>query len=155
MAEKLSSEGYARGGQIMILLFFIPFDFLLLYLGYKVIINAIYDSLILIVILLGASYFIIKNAFSYADLYWDENSLIIKKLFFTQKVPVSKYKKLAKAIMPFTYYIEFKNRQTVYFFLPLSGIFKEVASLNPDKVLLDLKMKFNHFKEEIPTANHT
>lgn len=154
MQEVVSEGGFARVGQLMLLLFFVPFNLFLIYVVGK---NFSLDGLIFASIIASVSILIVRNGFSYGDVYLTEHSITIKKLFTNQKKQLSQFNKIQKALCPFTYYIEFEDKEKVYFIVSLKNMGKEAISLDPDIILKELRQKFWLLKEnrENPTANHT
>lgn len=145
--EKINS-GSAQAGQIMCMLFFIPFLFLLLYI---VIVNFSMDLLIFVIILTTIIIFIFKNAFSYADIYIKEGNIIIKKIFFTRSKKLSDIKEIDRAFLPITYSILFKDNFKVYFMARVLDIFKQFFSSDPDK--LTNRIKDNLLLDDSNPAN--
>jgi hypothetical protein len=140
--EKLNG-GSAIGVQVMLLIFFLPF---IVFLAYIIFSNFSLEGLTFLIVLSALITLIIRNAFSYADIYIHGNTLLLKKLFYSNKKSVKNYKALNKALLPFTYFIEFDDYQRVYFFLQTSEVIKEAFSLDPDQVLKRLRSKFQELK---------
>jgi hypothetical protein len=76
---------------------------------------------------------------SYGDLYLTDDYLIIKKIFTYKKVDLSEIVEIERALIPFTYYLKFKNSKTIYFTSKLSDIPRLFFSMDPDKGLKELK----------------
>ena len=154
--EKLSG-GYARIAQLMQVLFFVPIILILLFLGHRAVENGNFglDTFIFISSVIIVSILIVKNTFTYADIYLENSSIILKKLFQVKKVPVSECSRIGKALMPLTYYIEFEEKQRVYFFLTAPKILRRLSSSDSDIIVKEITSKIRRIKENerIPAAN--
>ncbi len=53
----------------------------------------------------------------YSDIYLSGSNVVMKKIFGTKRRPVSDFKAINSAILPFAWYIEFKDGKKVYFSL--------------------------------------
>ncbi|PSR52297.1 hypothetical protein AHMF7605_01550 [Adhaeribacter arboris] len=144
MNEEISDGWTILFGQTFLLIFFTPFNSLLFYTFFK---NISLDGLIFTLVMVAPSILFIRYAFYYAEITLTDNFIIIKKRLKVKKVPVTKYKTIGKGIPASSYYIEFENKKTVYFLLNYTDAFRDFFSLDPDKVLKELKMKFEQAKE--------
>ncbi|QEC53048.1 hypothetical protein EDD80_10410 [Anseongella ginsenosidimutans] len=136
--EKISG-GSARLNQLMLLLFFLPFVWLLTYIILAKNFSLAGGAFLLFCIAMCC--LIIRNGFSYADLYVSEHCLIIKKLFSIKSKPTAKIKKIDKALLPFTLYVEFEDSTKAFFFSRTSEVFKQLISSDPEKSVKFIKKK--------------
>jgi hypothetical protein len=107
-----------------------------------------FGFLIFVVII---AFLICRNALSYADIFISADTFEMKKVWGSRTRNMSEYKKIGKAVLPFTFYIEFKNGEKVYFFAPLSDIWEGLKSSDPDKDLKALRLRFK--KEQLASGN--
>lgn len=133
--EKISG-GSARGGQLMQLIFFTPFTLILLYIN---IVNFSVGLLGSSFIFIGIMTIFFYQGYSYSDLYLCEDYLISKKIFRTKKSHLNDILEINRALIPFTYYIKFKDNYTVYFTSKFRDIPKLFFSLDSEKGLNMIK----------------
>ncbi|RNI21917.1 hypothetical protein [Rufibacter latericius] len=143
--EKISS-GFAVLAHAMVLLFFIPLCLFLLYIIITK--NLSLEGIGFLSAFFIPSILIVRYAFSYADLYLEGNTLIVKKLFGVKVKPIAEYKTVEEAIMPLKYCLKFQDGSKAYFALTSSSKFRHILSLDPDKALLELRLKFQELKQE-------
>lgn len=86
-------------------------------------------------------FLLIQQVMSYADIYLAQDNLIVKKIFITRNIPMSEVKLIDQGIMPFVYYIEFKNNKRAYFQLKPKDIFNQITSSDSKNVLKLFKEK--------------
>lgn len=130
------SGGSARAGQLMQLLFFVPFSLILLYLT---LVNFSFGIFLFFTFCSAIMSLVLYIGLSYRDLYLTGDYLIIKKIFTSQKVNLSEIVEIEKALLPFTYYLKFKNNQTVYFTSKLGDFPRFFFSMDSEKGLKELK----------------
>jgi hypothetical protein len=136
--------GSARAGQLMLLLIFTP---ILLFLCRIIFKNFSLGGIVFLGLISISIYLFLRNAFSYADLFLEDNTIVIKKLFTVRRLRISYYKKLKKALLPFTYYIEFEGAKKIFFFLPSKQLLQELSSLDSEKMIKEFRLKFEELKE--------
>lgn len=135
------SGGSARLGQTIILLLFLP---IIIAVSYGVLLkNSTTGGLIFLSFLLLVMIIILRNIFSFGDLYLDGKTITIKKLFNKKDKHKNDIVEIDKGLMPFTFYIEFKDSYRVYFLTEAIDILKQVVSSDPDRNLNTLKSKLD------------
>ncbi len=142
--EKVSG-GYAVMGQAMLLLFLLPITSLLFFVILTK--NFSSEGMTFLAFVMVIAFLMLRLMFSYADIYLSQGIIVMKKLFGVRKSPVSDYKRIEKALLPFTYYIEFENGKKVYFSTLLSEIWETATSSDPDRGLKAIRLKFEKEQE--------
>lgn len=142
--EKVSG-GYAVMGQAMVLLFLLPIVALLFYVILTK--NRSSDGMIFLAFVLIIAFLILRLMFSYADIYLSQGTIVMKKLLGSRRIPIVDYKRIEKALLPFTYYIEFENGRKVYFSTLLSEIWETATSSDPDSGLKTVRLRFEKEQE--------
>jgi len=137
------SGGSARAGQLMLVLIFTPITLLLFYLIFTK--NASINGLLFLIFFLCIATLILYLSFSYADLFVSEDYLIIKKIFNNRRIHLSEIKDIDRGLIPFSYYIKFKDNSKVKFTSKYTNIPKLFFSMDPDKGLNKIKdmLQFN------------
>lgn len=130
------SEGSARAGQLMLILFFTPILLLVVYLVFVK--NFSTNGLLFLLFFLSISTFALYRVFSHADLYVSEENLIIKKIFNTRKMHLSEIQEIDRSLIPFSYHIIFKDKSRVRF-SKYTDVPKLIFSMDPDKGLKEIK----------------
>ena len=138
------SGGSAKVGQLMQLIFFVPFMLLLFYIT---LVNFSFGVLLFFIICSAIMAFLFYIGLSYGDLYLADDYLIIKKIFTSKKMDLSEIVEIDRGLLPFTYYIKFKNNSTVYFTSKLGDIPAIFFSMDPNQKLNEIK-SFLHKQEE-------
>lgn len=131
------SGGSARAGQLMLILFFTPVTLLVLYLILAK--NASVNGLLFIIFFLSITTLILYIGFSYADLFISEDYLIMKRIFNNKKKYLSEIQDIDRGLLPFSYYIKFKDNSSVKFTSKYTEVPKLFFSMDPDKGLNDIK----------------
>jgi hypothetical protein len=131
------SGGYARAGQLMLILFFTPVTLLLFYLIFTK--NASVNGLLFLIFFLSITTLILYIGFSYADLFVSEDYLIIKKIFNKKRMHLSEIHEIDRGLIPFSYYIKFKDNSRVKFTSKYTDFPKLFFSMDPDKGLKKIK----------------
>lgn len=134
------SGGYARAGQLTLMVFFTPFAFSLSYIILTE--NFTVGGVLFLFFFISIIAFFLWKVFSYADIYLSDDSLVIKKIFSTKKKNIAEIKEVDKALMPFTYYLIFEDKLKIYFTSNASDILKQFFSIDSNKGLNTLKSKF-------------
>lgn len=81
---------------------------------------------------------------SFADIYvFSEQMIIYKKIIGVRRRPLSEIRSVNEGILPFNYYIEFKDDKKVYFQLKPDDMLKRLISSDADSVLDSLKKRLN------------
>ncbi|WP_299821621.1 hypothetical protein [uncultured Pontibacter sp.] len=142
--EKISG-GFAVVGHALVLLFFVPLCLFLLYIITK---NFSFEGVIFLLAFLVPSILVVRHAYTYADLYLEGNTIIVKKLFSVKAKPIAEYKTVEQAIMPLKYCIKFQDGSKACFALTSSKIFRHIISTDPDRVVKELRLKFQELKQE-------
>lgn len=123
---KKITGGSARGGQAMLILFFTP---LILFLTYIIVRkNLSFQGVAVLIMFYLITYLILRNAFSYGDVYRQKDTLLIKKLFTTKNRQITDIKDLDTSLLPFTFYFEFQDAKKVFFFSNTSALIKQLAA---------------------------
>jgi hypothetical protein len=149
---KKISGGYAKAGQLALLLFFTP---LVLLLSYVVITkNFTLNGLVFLLFVLFIIGLILYISFSYADIYVSDDFIIIKKLFSVKKKSITEIQEIDKGIIPLAYFIKFNNNLKVLFTLQSSEIFEQFLSSDSNKGLNILKSKLLKDNEN-PNIEHS
>lgn len=143
--EKISGGG-AVLAHVLFLLFFVPFAVFVTYIVIDK--NNSTEGVVFLIIFLAIILLILRHILSYADIYLGENIIIVKKIFTEKKKSVAELQRIDRALLPFTYYIEFKNGNKEYFFLKSLEILHQVITLDRDKILKELRLKFKQRGEE-------
>lgn len=135
------SGGSARLGQLMALLFFIPF---IMFLSYIILTkNFNKDGLMFLIPILGISFIVIRRSFSCADIYRDHSFFLIKKLFVSRKISPKDVIEVGETLWPFTYYIIVgAKRKKILFFSNTSDLLKEITSNDINTEIENIKSKF-------------
>jgi len=131
------SGGYARAGQLMLILFFTPVTLLLFYLIFTK--NVSVNGLLFLIFFLSITTLILYIGFSYADLFVSEDYLIIKKIFNKKRMHLSEIQDIDRGLIPFSYYIKFKDNSKVKFTSKYTDVPKLFFSMDPDKGLKKIK----------------
>ncbi|WP_242928573.1 hypothetical protein [Pontibacter vulgaris] len=147
MEQEKISGGYAVVGQVMVLLVIIPLCVFLLYI--IVTKNFSIEGIGFLLTFLVPSILVIRHAYTYADLYLEGDNIIIKKLFSAKAKPITRFKSVEQTIIPLKYCIKFQDGSKVCFALTSSSIFRHIISSDPDKVLKELRLKFQDIKQEL------
>lgn len=145
MKQEKISGGFAVICQVMVLLFFVPLCIFLLYIITTK--NFSIEGFSFLLAFFVPSILVVRYAFTYVDLYLEGDHIIIKKLFSVKAKPIVEYKTLEQAIMPLKFCIEFQDGSKAYFALNNASIFRHIISSDPDKVLKELRMKFQGLKQ--------
>ncbi|WP_242919696.1 hypothetical protein [Pontibacter liquoris] len=143
--EKISG-GFAAVGHALVLLFFVPLCLFLLYIIITK--NFSFEGVIFLLAILIPSVLVVRHAYTYADLYLEGNTIIVKKLFSVKAKPIAEYKTVEQAIMPLKYCIKFQDGSKACFALNTSSIFRHITSTDPDRVVKELRLKFQELKQE-------
>jgi hypothetical protein len=139
MIKENISIGSARLAQAMFLLFFLP---LILCVTYIVISkNFTIEATGFLFIFIALIYLILKQMFSYADIYKYNQQIIAKKVFSTIIKSTSEIKSIEEAILPFTFYIIFQDNSKVYFLVEPTNLLRHLTSSDTKKGLRTLKEK--------------
>lgn len=141
MIKEKISGGSARLAQIMLLLFFIPFIFFLSYLILTK--NFTLEGVVVLFVFIAVISLILRNVFSYADIYIFQDHLIVKKLFSTKNRSILEIKYIDKALFPFTFFLKFEDNSKVFFFSETSDLLKQLMSSDPDKGLKIIRDKLS------------
>ena len=131
------SGGYARAVQLMLILFFTPVTLLLFYLIFTK--NVSVNGLLFLIFFLSITTLILYIGFSYADLFVSEDYLIIKKIFNKKRMHLSEIQDIDRGLIPFSYYIKFKDNSKVKFTSKYTDVPKLFLSMDPDKGLKKIK----------------
>jgi hypothetical protein len=141
MIKENISIGSARLAQAMFLLFFLPF---ILFVTYIVISkNFTIEAAGFLFIFIALIYLILKQMFSYADIYKYNHQIIAKKVFSTIIKSTSEIKSIEEAILPFTFYIIFHDNSKVYFLVEPTNLLRHLTSSDTKKRLRTLKEKLS------------
>jgi hypothetical protein len=133
------SGGSARGGQAMLIFFFTP---LILFLTYIIVSkNLSLQGVSVLIMLYLITCLILRNAFSYGDVYRQNDKLLIKKLFTTNNRQIIDIKDLDTSLLPFTFYFEFQDAKKVFFFSNTSDLMKQLNTLDPEMALQIMNSK--------------
>ena len=141
MKQKRISGGSARLGQLMLLLFFSPFIVLLIYLMLAK--NLSSEGIIFTGLLLAPIILIVYNSFRFGDIYLLDETLIIRKLFTTEKKPIAKIVNIETTLFPFAFHLKFDDMYKVMFFSKTADIFKQIISNKPSTLKEELKSKLS------------
>ena len=141
MKQKRISGGSARLGQLMLLLFFSPFTILLIYLMLAK--NLSSEGIIFTGLLLAPIILIVYNSFRFGDIYLLDETLIIRKLFTTEKKPIAKIVNIETTLFPFAFHLKFDDMYKVMFFSKTADIFKQIISNKPSTLKEELKSKLS------------
>lgn len=142
--EKISG-GFAVVGYPLLLLFFVPLCLFLLYVITK---NLRFEGVIFLLAFLVPSVLVVGHAYTYADLNLEGNNILVKKLFRVEVKSIAEYKTVEQEIMPLKYCIKFQDGSKAWFALKTSSIFRHITSTDPDRVLKELRLKFQELKLE-------
>ncbi|MCJ8167103.1 hypothetical protein MKJ04_19835 [Pontibacter sp. E15-1] len=142
--EKISG-GFAVIGHALALIFFVPLCLFLLYIIITK--NFSFEGVIFLLAFLVSSILVVRYAYTYADLYLEGKIIIVKKLFSVKVKPIAEYKTIEQAIMPLKYCIKFQDGSKVCFTLTSSKTFRHIISTDPERVLKELRLKFQVLKQ--------
>jgi len=131
------SGGSARAGQLMLILFFTPITLFLSYVIFTK--NVSVNGLLFLIFFLSIATLILYTGFSYADLFVSEDYLIIKKIFNNKRMHLSEIQNIDRGLIPFSYYIKFKDNSRVKFTSKYTDVPKLFFSMDPDKGLKKIK----------------
>lgn len=137
MEEKISG-GSARALQLLLVVFFSPIIYVLLFLVLPR--NLTVTGVFSIFFFFALIAIFLYISFSYGDIYKAGKYLIIKKIFVIKKKEISEIKEIDRAIVPFSYFIEFKDKYKVYFSSDLKSVPNQFFSNDPDKWLKAFKL---------------
>ena len=146
MQRQKISGGFAVVGHALVLLFFVPLCLFLLYIIITK--NFSFEGVIFLLAFLVPSIIVVRQAYTYADLYLEGNNIIVKKLFSVKAKPIGEYKTVEQAVMPLKYCIKFQDGSKACFALPSSKIFRHIKSTDPDRVVRELRHKFQELEQE-------
>jgi hypothetical protein len=140
MKEEQISGGYIVLVQWLIFLFGMPFIAFICYLLVDSRIEK--DGKYFLCAIILVVFLMLKYILIYGDIYLSGENVIIKKNIGVKTKHISQIKSLDEALVPFTYYIEFKDNKKVYFRLKPKDILKRITSADSD-ILENLRSKFN------------
>jgi hypothetical protein len=139
--EKLSG-GFIVLVQGLIFAFSIPFALFICYLFTSK--NIALDGKCFLAIILIVMLLMIKQVLSYADIYLMEDKLVTKKIIGVKNRPLSQIKSIDEALLPFSYYILFKDDKKVYFQLKPKDMLKRIVNTDSDQILHSLRSRLIH-----------
>lgn len=134
------SGSSARVGQVMVLIVSIP---LIISLLYVIIIKQIpVEGIAIMSIFILVFMLFIRRAFLFADVYCDDEIILIKKLFFKKKEALSNIIEIKEIVFPGAYKIKFKDKSKVLFTAEITNTVKHLVSNEAArKDLEDLKSR--------------
>lgn len=137
MTNKIKlNGGFPKIAQILFPLIFAPiFCFLIILIIKKPVLVSFAFAIPIIVI----QSVILKNIFKYADIYIEDNYIIVYKLFSKKKIEISDCIDVKDSLIPFTFYLMFNNNKSVYFFSNYSDLWRQISSSNPNNFILELR----------------
>lgn len=135
------NTGSAMFMQFLLLLIFLPFILVFSYFVFENFSLNVVSFAIPIYIIFA---FILKNSFSYYDLYIDGENVILKRLFFKSIKPKNVIKAVEKGILPITFSISFYDGSEFYFQMLFSDIYK-----GTDDTLEKIKNELSYFKNNL------
>jgi len=140
MKEKIVSSGFVRLGQLILLLFLLPFLLLFTFLLLR---KPSFDDFIILVPILAICFLIFKTGFSYADIYSRGDLLVMKKIFVTIVRTKKDLEKVQKGLLPFSYYLVFKDQTKVYFQYVTLNLFDNLGNACTVKIFDSIKAEFS------------
>jgi hypothetical protein len=133
MTNEDISIGSARMLQVLILMFFVSFISFVTYIILTK--NPSLEGLVFIIGCTGLALIFIYQAMSYGDLTISGDRLRVKKIIKSKDYPFTDIKTVDRALLPYTFYIEFKNYKKVYF--------NNISYLDTQRTLKELRLKLN------------
>ncbi len=130
--------GFPRVAQLMLPMIFLPFLCLLCLLMVK---KPNLSSFVFSVPIILFMIFIIKRIYSYADLYIENDELIISKLFFSKRIKLIECTDITDTLLPFTFCLKFKSNRKVFFFSKSSEIIRQLKYSDQTSYLNFLKRR--------------
>jgi hypothetical protein len=139
MKTKLSSS-HAIFGQLMILLFFTPFNILLWYLVVRS--NFSTSTMVFSFSVTALSALVVRFVFKTADVATENGVLVISKLFGNTRIPSQQLRKIG-SLLVFGYYLQFENGKRVYVLFGPDEIISQATSSRPNDIFDKIKSLIN------------
>ena len=142
------SGGSARLGQLIALLFFIPF---LLFLTYIILSkNCTMEGFFFLVPTIIISLLIVRRSFKFADIYREKSVFLSKKIFSSMTLTTTDIIEVGESLWPFTYYIIVyeKKRKKILFSSSTSDWFTKMISNDGSNSLNKIKEQFSIYENK-------
>lgn len=135
------STSYASVGQAILLLVFLPLNILV----WKIVVrsNLNMTTLLFAIVLTALSGLVVFLGFKTADISIEHGVLLIRKLFWTTRVPCHQCRELG-TLFPFGYFLEFENKKRVYVLFGPDQIIRQFFSSKPNAVVEQIKSRINN-----------
>lgn len=97
-----------------------------------------FEAVVFLLVFLSFSLLVFRFSFRFADIYIENDRIVIRKLFSKVELQNDQISSFGKALLPLTYYIKY-NSSKILFMMDLSDLPKQIFSQDPDKILSQLQ----------------